>query len=99
MQQRLYDQVPVVVLYYENVLEAYRKDRFSGFQLQPDPGGVITQQNGYWGYYGAQPAAIGGEHGSPLRRLLWPTALSVVLVAGIGIWQTRRRRTSADERE
>jgi peptide/nickel transport system substrate-binding protein len=101
MQQRLYDQVPVVVLYYENALEAYRKDRFSGFQIQPEPGGVITQQNGYWGYYGAQPAATsaGGEPDSPLRRLRWPTALGVVLVAGIGIWQTRRHRASADERE
>jgi peptide/nickel transport system substrate-binding protein len=58
MQARLYDQVPLVILGYENALEAYRKDTFEGFPLQPAKG-VIMNQQGYWGYYGATPAGEG----------------------------------------
>jgi peptide/nickel transport system substrate-binding protein len=58
MQARLYDQAPLVILGYENALEAYRKDTFEGFPLQPGKG-VIVNQQGYWGYYGATPAGEG----------------------------------------
>ena len=68
MQARLYDQVPLVILGYENALEAYNKDVFEGFPLQPAKG-VIMNQQGYWGYYGATPVGEGpvpnfaGENG------------------------------------
>jgi peptide/nickel transport system substrate-binding protein len=59
MQQRLYDQATVVILGYDNALEAFRKDVFEGFPLQPADGGVIMNQQGYWGYYGATPVGEG----------------------------------------
>ena len=34
-RQRLYDQATLVILGYDNALEAYRKDAFEGFPLQP----------------------------------------------------------------
>lgn len=58
MQERLYDQVPLVVFGYENALEAYNKTTFEGFPLQPTKG-VIMNQQGFWGYYGATPVGMG----------------------------------------
>lgn len=59
MQARLYDQATLVILGYDNALEAFRKDAFEGFPLQPADGGVIMNQQGYWGYYGATPKGEG----------------------------------------
>ncbi|WP_433869328.1 ABC transporter substrate-binding protein [Saccharopolyspora sp. CA-218241] len=66
MQQRFYEQATGLILFYPNSLEAYRSDRFAGFDLQPAEDGVIVSQQGYWGYYGARPtqAAISGA-GAP----------------------------------
>ncbi|MEV8442626.1 ABC transporter substrate-binding protein [Actinosynnema sp. NPDC051121] len=100
MQQRFYDQVPAVVLGYDNALEAYRSDKFASFPVQPDPGGVIMAQNGVWGYYGATPAASTGQ----------PTASNTGLVVGVvggalivlvgGVWlMGRRRGLRAEDRE
>lgn len=59
MQQLLHEKATLVILGYENALEAYRKDAFEGFPLQPRENGVIMNQQGYWGYYGATPAGEG----------------------------------------
>lgn len=59
MQELLYERATLVILGYENALEAYRKDAFEGFPLQPREGGVIMNQQGYWGYYGATPNGEG----------------------------------------
>ncbi|GDY28495.1 peptide ABC transporter substrate-binding protein [Gandjariella thermophila] len=100
MQQRFYDQVPAVILFYQDALEAYRADRFSGFPVQPDPGGVIREQNGYWGYYGAQPVAGADSGGS---RDLWAVLLRfgvpLVVVGGVALYGYRRRRSREDDRE
>ena len=39
MQQIIYNDVPEVVLYYEEDLQAYRTDRWTGFVNQPQPQG------------------------------------------------------------
>jgi peptide/nickel transport system substrate-binding protein len=59
MQARLYDQATLVIFGYENALEAFRKDVFEGFPMQPADGGVIMNQQGAWGYYGATPKGKG----------------------------------------
>jgi peptide/nickel transport system substrate-binding protein len=59
MQARLYDQATLVIFGYENALEAYRKDVFEGFPMQPADGGVMMNQQGAWGYYGATPKGQG----------------------------------------
>ncbi|GAB3448485.1 ABC transporter substrate-binding protein [Actinophytocola sediminis] len=59
MQEILHERATLVILGYENALEAYRKDSFEGFSLQPREGGVIMNQQAYWGYYGATPAGEG----------------------------------------
>ncbi|ADD42866.1 ABC transporter substrate-binding protein [Stackebrandtia nassauensis] len=99
MQRIQYVDAPQVTLYYSNVLEAYRSDRWSGFDTQPADGGMIRGQEGSWGYASATPAAGGGVGGS---GPLWGgIAAVVVVVAGVGLWwwSRRRRAASADERE
>ena len=59
MQARLYDQATLVILGYDNALEAFRKDAFEGFPKQPTDGGVVMNQQGAWGYYGATPKGQG----------------------------------------
>lgn len=99
MQARFYDQVPSVVLCYENALEAYRSDRFSRFPVQPGTGGVIMAQNGVWGYYGAEPAAQAASSGSG-GSWLGIAAGGVAVLAVAGGWMvSRRRRATAEERE
>ena len=114
MQARLYDQATLVILGYDNALEAFRKDKFAGFPLQPDPGGVIMNQQGYWGYYGATPfgeklpEGIGGvsetnsataDSGSNTGLILGIGGGVVVIALAVGLVVARRKRPTADERE
>ncbi|MQA10294.1 MAG: ABC transporter substrate-binding protein [Pseudonocardiaceae bacterium] len=98
MQQRLYEQAPMVVLDYDNALEAYRSDKFEAFTVQPQPTGVIMEQNGNWGYYQAQPAAGGGEGGLPAGGWVAIGAVVVVAAAGGGL-ALRKRGKSVEDRE
>ncbi|NGY64899.1 ABC transporter substrate-binding protein [Lentzea sp. NEAU-D13] len=99
MQARFYDQVPAVVLAYENALEAYRSDHFARFTTQPAEGGVIMAQNGMWGYYGAEPAGRAAQSSGSR----WPgLVLGGVVIAGlvvVSVLYARRRNATAGERE
>ena len=105
MQSLLYDNVSALILTYDKALEAYRSDRFTGFVRQPKDGGVITGQNGYWGYYSATPVSAAtaeedkggsGNNAVVIGGIVAGAAvLAVLAVVGLG----RRRRTGADERE
>ncbi len=72
MQQIIYDDVPGTILYYPDKMEAYRSDKWGGFVVQPQPGGAILNQDGFWGLYSATPKAdlpsnaptVGADNGS-----------------------------------
>lgn len=51
----LYEEAPQIELYYENQLEAYNSDRWTGFETQPTAGGMIREQKGAYGYLSATP--------------------------------------------
>ncbi|MFD1145610.1 hypothetical protein [Saccharothrix hoggarensis] len=100
MQQRFYDQVPAVVLGYDNALEAYRSDKFASFPVQPDPGGVIMAQNGVWGYYGATPTAAAAQSTGSNTGLVVAVVGGVLIVLLGGAWLiSRRRGARAEDRE
>ena len=44
MQQILWEDVPEVVLYYNNTLEAYRSDKWEGMVQSPEPQGFLLGQ-------------------------------------------------------
>ncbi|MCP2244462.1 ABC transporter substrate-binding protein [Lentzea aerocolonigenes] len=97
MQARFYDQVPSVVLAYDNALEAYRSDRFARFTTQPAQGGVIMAQNGMWGYYGAEPVVRATSATSWVGwGVLLVGFMAVVLTVMV---RTNRRQATAEERE
>lgn len=101
MQSMLYDDVHAIVLTHDKLLEAYRADRFTDFVTQPQDGGVITGQTGYWGYYGATPvAADQADTGSGSGTGLVVGVLAAVVVLGGGAFLVARSRSrSRDERE
>ncbi|NRN65438.1 Periplasmic substrate-binding component of ABC-type dipeptide/oligopeptide transport system [Kibdelosporangium sp. 4NS15] len=108
MQQVLADRASLVILGYDNPLEAYRADRWAPFTTQPSSGGVIMNQQGYWGYYSATPGrttdadapaeAQGGGGNTGLVIGLVGGGVVVVL-AGVLAFARLRRRGTADERE
>nr|WP_211226931.1 ABC transporter substrate-binding protein [Amycolatopsis benzoatilytica] len=100
-QARMYSQVPNIVFDYDNVLEAYRTDKFSEFGKQPQPEGQILEQTGYWGVYGAVPAdsaAASGDSGFGANVWIIVGAVVVVALVGGGVALSRRGK-SADDRE
>ena len=102
MQGMLYRDAPYVVTYYYDELQAYRSDRFTGLQPQPDPNGVLLFQWGRHSYETVQPVVAssgdgaGGGGGSGLALGL---VAAVVVAAGLGVFFWQRSRTSRDERE
>lgn len=100
LQAVAYKAAPAVTLAYPNALEAYRSDRFQSFQLQPDPGGVITEQNGYWGLYKATPAADPSSGGGNTGLVVGIVIAVIVVVGGGGLYLfSRRRKATAEDRE
>ncbi|MGW6442475.1 ABC transporter substrate-binding protein [Lentzea sp. NPDC055074] len=98
MQARFYDQVPAVVLAYENALEGYRSDHFAKFTTQPAQGGVIMAQNGMWGYYGAEPAGQVAAASRGWGGLAAFGAAVAAMTMAVAVY-LRRRRATAGERE
>ncbi len=99
MQKRLYELSTAVILYYANELEAYRRDRFAPFQTQPDPGGVILHQDGYWSMWSAKPVSAQRSASGGTGPLVAGIAGVVVLAVVAGVVVSRRRRATADDRE
>lgn len=97
-QARLASQAVNVVLDYQNALEAYRSDKFSGFTKQPQPEGAILEQSGYWGVYGATPAGSEASADSGSGTVVWIVvgAIVVVIIVVGGVVISRRTKTSED---
>jgi peptide/nickel transport system substrate-binding protein len=98
-QQMLYEDAPVIWLYYQNVMEAYNHDKVTGMATQPAEGGMVTGQQGFtWSYYTAQPSDTEESGGVPTG--VWiGVAAAVVVLAAAGFVFVMRRNKTADERE
>jgi peptide/nickel transport system substrate-binding protein len=102
MQQILYDDRPEIVLWYDNYLQAYRSDKWTGFVRQPTDEGTILFQYGYYSLLNIQPVSEGGtggggqaatEDGIPVIVWIGIVALLAVIV---GIVVGRRRAEDED---
>lgn len=97
-QQILYNDVPVIWLYYQNTVEAYNSDKVENLRTQPAEGGMITGQQGFlWAYHEAQPTGSGSD-GVSTGVLIGAGAVVLVGAVAGGLLYTRRKST-ADERE
>lgn len=98
-QARYYDQAPSFVLAYQNVLEAYRSDKFTNFVKQPVASGPIMEQTGYWGFYGATPVdSAGSSSGGSTGLWIGIGVVVLVVLVGGGTFLAKRGK-SADDRE
>ncbi len=97
----LYDAYVSDPIWYIKPLEAYRSDHFTGFGLQPEKGGVILNQNGYWGLYGAKPVSSDSSSSDDGGLPGWviPVGAIVVLAAAGGAFVASRRRSTGEDRE
>jgi peptide/nickel transport system substrate-binding protein len=95
MQRKLYLEVPEVVMYYYNFLEAWRTDRFTGFVHQPPPNGAVFDQYGIYTLLNLQlkseagPTTGGETKGIPAG--VWIGILAVIALIIVG-WIIVRRR-------
>jgi peptide/nickel transport system substrate-binding protein len=94
LQQILYEDRPELVLWYDNYLQAYRSDRWTGFVKQPTEGGSILFQYGHYSTLQVRPASQGvgpgtGSDGG-ISPIVW-IALAVVVVVAIAVLVGRRR--------
>ncbi|MBC7632114.1 ABC transporter substrate-binding protein [Aeromicrobium sp.] len=88
-------------IWYVKPLEAYRSDHFVGFTRQPEKDGVILNQNGYWGLYGAKPASASSSTADDGGLPGWvvPLGAIVVIAAAAGAILASRRRSTGEDRE
>ena len=102
----IHDAYVLDVLYYADNLEAWRSDRFTDFQRQPDGNGPITGQNSYWGLYSATP--VGTDAAAPASNpsggglgpgTIAAIAAGAVVLIGGGWFLANRKKSSADHRE
>ncbi|GII23740.1 ABC transporter substrate-binding protein [Planosporangium mesophilum] len=99
MQQQLYRGAYVNVLYYANVLEAYRSDVIGSMQKQPQPNGMYYPQDGYWAWWSATPATAAPKKSGNTGAIVAGVATAAIIGAAGVLFATRRRRAGADDRE
>ncbi|MBI2238108.1 MAG: ABC transporter substrate-binding protein, partial [Actinobacteria bacterium] len=93
MQRYIYEQVPVVVLAYPSVLEAYRTDRFTGWVTAPGDQGPVVFGYGNWSYLDVKPvtgATSAPSSGGGPPVFVW-LGLGAVLLIVVGASVARRR--------
>ncbi|MDS1269552.1 ABC transporter substrate-binding protein [Lipingzhangella sp. LS1_29] len=99
MQEILYTSAVVNVIAYSNSLEAYRTDRVAGMQPQPDPGGQLWGQDGYWSWLTAEPVTAHEQQRTSPTMLAGIGAAVLVVLVGIGLLMWRRRAATMEDRE
>ncbi len=104
MQRMVYEDAPYVVLYDDTSLQAYRKDRWTGFIKQPDPGGDLTAAYGPFSFISIRPlsaesakrSADDATKGFPVA--VWIGLGLIVIVGGAGLMRRGRSATGRDDR-
>jgi peptide/nickel transport system substrate-binding protein len=99
MQQVLYEDRPEIVLWYENYLQAYRSDRWTGFVEQPPGEGLLLFQYGYHSLLNLRPATetsgAAGDGGGGIPAFVWIAGAAAVVIV-IGFVFARRRRSEEE---
>lgn len=100
MQRKLYLEVPEIVMYYYNFLEAWRTDRFTGFTNQPAENGAVVDQYGIWTFLNLQlkSEAVGEPAASTkgISAAVWIAIAAVIVVLFVGFVILRRGREESD---
>jgi len=93
MEQILYNDDPYVVLYFATNLQAYRADRWTGWQMAPvgAPSVVMNYMRGT--YMDVQPVAAQQSNGGGLgTAAIIAIVAGAAIIVGIIVWLVLRRR-------
>ncbi|MEU2980737.1 ABC transporter substrate-binding protein [Streptomyces hirsutus] len=100
MQSRLYGLGYMNVMTYPNAVEAYRTDQIESITTMPSEAGNIYGQDGYWSWWSAVPAdSDEGSGGSSSTGVVVGIVAGVVVLVGLGVFVSMRRRATAEDRE
>jgi peptide/nickel transport system substrate-binding protein len=94
-QQRVYDEIPGVVLAYPGWLQAYRNDRFTGWVPAPGANGYLLPGYNYDSLIELRPmndSVAGGSGSGGVPGWLWLAVIGVIAVAGVALARRGRRR-------
>jgi peptide/nickel transport system substrate-binding protein len=99
MEQMLYEDAHYAVLWYPATLQAYRTDRFTGYEPQPAPKGDLLTEYSRDAILSIHPVAEGSaaRETRGITGWVWIAVVAGVLVIGGAILLLRRR--GAEERE
>ncbi len=101
MQQIIYRDVPEVVLYYDQSLEAYRSDRWTGLEenISPQPEGFLWGQYTAYSALTVAPIGAGGTTASTssgISPIVWLAVAGGVIVL-VGVVMLARRGKSDED--
>ncbi|MEW2487873.1 ABC transporter substrate-binding protein [Streptomyces sp. NPDC048411] len=104
MESWLYDSGYMNIIAYPNAVEAYRTDQIKSITTMPEAAGNIYGQDGYWSWWSAVPAAdgksgSGSDSGGNSTGVVIGIVVALMVLAGGGFLMTRRRRSTAEDRE
>ena len=105
MEQRLYTDAPIIAMYYQSNLEAYRTDRITSITAVPEgvagEGIMYGASSGYPMFSADVKATAGSAEGAGGSNtgLIIGIVAAVIIVVGGGFLLTRRRKSVADDRE
>jgi peptide/nickel transport system substrate-binding protein len=105
MQKIYYEDAAYTVMWYDPYFQAYRTDRFTGYNPQPPPDGDLLEQWGgvsdVWLTLRPVTAAEGGSGSSSAEARgispgVW-AGIAGVLVIGVLVLVLRRRRVREED--
>jgi len=92
MQQILYHDAPYIVTWYATNLQAYRADRWTGWQLAPANAPAVVMNYMRGTYVDVKPIAASAAGGGLGAGGIVAIVVGAVVVAGAVIWLLLRRR-------
>lgn len=102
MQRIVYNDSPYAILYYDQTLQAYREDRWTGFTPQPSDGGDLLASYGPHGFVVIEPVsaesqqAAARESAGGISPAVWAGIAAGVIVIVGGALLIRRRASQED---
>ena len=103
LQQMVYEANAYIIPYYYDYLQAWRTDRFTGFEHQPEPDGAVLFQYGTFSYLNVEPVteSSGGSSDSDSNTALviGGVAAAAVLVGAVVYLVSRGRRSGESDVE
>ncbi|HTG48782.1 MAG TPA: ABC transporter substrate-binding protein, partial [Actinomycetota bacterium] len=100
MQGILYQQVPEMVLMYDNSLEAYNSNKWTGLEdnISPQPEGSLWNQYTPYTALTIRPVGSGGSSSSGgISPIVWIGAIAIVGIGAAGFIASSKRRAKNED--